>query len=240
MKNYTSPQTEVPKQILNRIYIDLLKQFQRYNSNSNKLICSYLSAGKKYKNELLVIGREPSWWREEFSPEEISTRGPEYIYENKVLRPGVSGLASSCRYNISYISLHDPFWMCIKDVAANLGICQNKNNWSSYIALTYLYKLAYSNKEYLSAKPGNIQFEYCREMLHLELSILKPKRVLFLTGIKLTQQFLKLPRLSLLQDNVCSLGEYDFGLHKAQTVITINPRNCPRKELVKQILKSFS
>jgi hypothetical protein len=77
-------------------------------------------------------------------------------------------------------------------------------------------------------------------MLHLELSILKPKRVLFLTGIKFVKEFLKLPRLSGLGDNVCSLGEYDFGLHKAQTVITINPRNCPRKELVNLILKRFS
>jgi hypothetical protein len=240
MKNYRSPQTEVQRQILNRLYIDLLKQFQRYNSNANKLLCSYMSAGQKYKNELLVIGREPLYWREEFSPEEISVRGPEYVFDNKVLQPGLSGLSSSCRYNILYNSLHDPIWMCIKDVVINLGICQNKENWSSCIALTYLYKLAYCNKEYLSQKPMSIQFEYCREMLHLELSILKPKRVLFLTGMNFAQQFLKLPRLTALGDNVCSLGEYDYGLHKAQTVITINPRNCPRKELVNLILKRFS
>ena len=240
MKNYSSPQTEVPIQILNRTYIDLLKKFQRYNSNANKLICSYMSAGQKYKNELLVIGREPFYWREEFSPEEISGRGPEYIFDYKVLQPGLSGLSSSCRYNISYNSLHNPFWECIKEVVIKLGICQNKENWSSYIALTYLYKLAYSNKEYLSEKPRSIQFEYCREMLHLELSILKPKRVLFLTGMKFVQEFLKLPRLSGLEENACSLGEYDYGLHKAQTVITVNPRNCHRKELVNLILKRFS
>lgn len=214
-----------------------------------------MSAGQKYKNELLVIGREPFYWREEFSPEEISGRGPEYVFDYKVLQPGLSGLSSPCplsyvidlwgntakrsSYNTSYNSLHDPFWKCIKDVVLKLGICQNKENWSSYIALTYLFKLAYSNKEYLSAKPRNIQFEYCREMLHLELSILKPKRVLFLTGIKFVQEFLKIPGLTGLHDNACSLGEYDYGLHKAQTVITVNPRNCPQKELVNLILKRF-
>jgi hypothetical protein len=215
-----------------------------------------LSAGQKYRNELLVIGREPLYWREEFSPDEISGLGPKYVFDYKVLLPGICGLSSQCPlsyvtdlwgntpkrtgYNTSYNSLNDPFWLCVKDVVLKLGICKNKKNWSSYIALTYLFKMAYSSKEYLSEKPRNIQFEFCREMLHLELSILKPKRVLFLTGLKFAQEFLKIPHLSGLEDNACYLGEYDFGLHKAQTLITVNPRNCPREELVNLILKRFS
>jgi hypothetical protein len=76
-------------------------------------------------------------------------------------------------------------------------------------------------------------------MLHLELSILKPKRVLFLTGIKFAQEFLKLPGLAGLQDNACSLGEYDYGLHKAKTVIAVNPFGYHRENLVNLILRKF-
>jgi hypothetical protein len=195
-----------------------------------------MSAGHKYKNELLVIGREPFYWSEEFSPEEIYGRGPEYVFDSKVLKPGLSGLSSKRSSNTN--SLHDPFWQCVKEVVIKLGICHNNENWTSHIALTYLFKLAYSNKDYLSLKPRNLQLEYCREMLHLELSILKPKRVLFLTGIKFVKEFLKLPGLAGLED-ACSLGEYDYGLHKAKTVIAVNPIWYSRKKLANQILNKF-
>lgn len=48
-----------PDNILDYLNIQLLKNFQKYNSNGNNLFCSYMSVGQKYKNELLVIGREP-------------------------------------------------------------------------------------------------------------------------------------------------------------------------------------
>jgi hypothetical protein len=120
-----------------------------------------------------------------------------------------------------------------------LGICKNETNWSSYIALTYLYKIAYSSKTYLLEKPRKMQFEHCREMFELELSILKPKRILFLTGMKYAQDFLGLSDCSGLEDCVCPLEEFDFGFHKAQTVVSVHPKKYHRKELVDLILPGF-
>jgi hypothetical protein len=245
MKDDSFSRTDIPDQILDGIYIELLHKFRKYNSNGNKLFCSYMAAGQNYENELLVIGREPFYWREEFSTEELNEKGPEYIFKVKVFHPGIFGLDSLCPlsyvtdlwgdtknrscYNTLYNSFHDPFWGCIKDVVLKLGICKNESNWSSFIALTYLYKIAFSSKSYLLEKPRKMQFELCKEMLQLELSILKPKRVLFLTGMKCAQGFLNLPGNLEFNDCVCNLGEFYYGVHKARTVVSINPK----KKLIK-------
>jgi hypothetical protein len=53
------------------------------------------------------------------------------------------------------------------------------------------------------------------------------------------QDFLGLSNCFNLQEPVCSLGEYDYGNHQAQTVISINRRNYPRDKLVNLILNNF-
>ena len=239
MKDSSSYPTAVPEQALNSHYLQLLNKFKKYNSHGHKLLCSYMSAGEKYQNGLLVIGREPFYWHEEFSPEEIYRRGAQYVFDSKVLQHGANELISPS-HNFSCNSFNDPFLKCIKEVVMQLGICRQHENWSSYIALTYLFKLAFSRKGYLPEKPRNIQIELCREILHLELSILKPKRVLFLTGMKYMKEFLNLSDDVELTGYVHNLGEFDYGIHKAQTVITVNPVNCPRQKLVSMILERFA
>ena len=84
MHEYISQQAYSPNNILDSINILLLEKFKKYNSNGHKLFCSYMSVGQKYKNELLVIGREPSYWPAVFSTEELNEMGAEYIFNTKV------------------------------------------------------------------------------------------------------------------------------------------------------------
>jgi hypothetical protein len=84
-----------------------------------------------------------------------------------------------------------------------------------------------------------MQFEHCREMLQLELSILKPKRIPFLTGMKHAQDFLYLSDCSGLEDCVCPLGDFDYEFDKVKTVVSVHPKKYSRKELVDLILAGF-
>ena len=197
MHDSISRQTKSPDTLLDLLTIDLLKKFRMYNSQGNNLHGSYMSVGRQYEYELVIIGREPSWWPSDFSIEELNKRGEEYIFRTKVYHPAIYGHNFECplnhvinlwgdteirkEYNTTYNTMLDPFWSCIKEVVMKLGICKDEANWSSSIALTYLYKIAYSNNTYLRDKPRQMQLEHCREMLNLELSILRPKRILFLT-----------------------------------------------------------
>jgi hypothetical protein len=240
MKDDSFIHTECPDNILESLHIQLLKKFRMYNSQGKNLFCSYMSFGQKYENELLIIGRQPSYWPSEFSTEELNDKGPVEVFKTKVLHHAKFGLDSLCpRHNKSYNSSLDPFWGCTKEIVMKLGICRDETNWSSYIAITYLYKIAYSSNRYLTDKPKMMQFEYCREMFQLELSILKPKRVLFLTGMKYAQDFLELSDCSGLKDCVCPLGVFDYGFHKAKTVVSVHPKKYHRENLVDLILKGF-
>jgi hypothetical protein len=128
------------------------------------------------------------------------------------------------KYKTSYKANNDPFWNCVKEIVFELGISENDTNWASSIALTYLYKIAYCSKTYSSEKLRTTQFEYCKVLFQLELLRLKPKRVLFLTGMKYAQDFLDLTYRT---------------VPKAQTVVSGNPRMYKRSELVKSILNEF-
>lgn len=230
MKDDSFVPTESHYTTLDFLTILLLKQFKMYNSKGNNLCCSYMSVGQNYENELLVIAREPFSWPSQFTIEELNEMGPEHIFQTKVY-PFQNTLNNSAL---------DSFWSCIKEVVMKLGICKDETNWSSCIALTYLYKIAYSSNRYLPPKPKEMQFEHCREILHLELSTLKPKRILFLTGMKHAQDFLYLSDCSGLEDCVCPLGHFEYEFDKVKTVVSVHPKKYPRKELVDLILKGFN
>jgi hypothetical protein len=243
------------KDNLIRLYLNLLQEFKKYKSKGHNLFCSYMSVGNKYKNELLVVGREPSYWWDNFSIEELAVKGPEFIFNNKIrylanneldfshplnyfTNPGGNTKLRG-KYKTSYNPGYDPFWCCVKELVLKLGICKNDTNWASGIALTYLYKIAYCSKSYSSVKLRTTQFEHCKEMFQLELLRLKPKRILFLTGMKYVQDFLDLSDRSNKEDCVYNLGKFDYGFHKAHTVVSGNPRMFKRSELVKSILNEF-
>ena len=129
-----------------RLNINLLKHFKMYKSKGHKLFCSYMSVGNKYKNEILVVGREPSYWWENFSIEELAVRGPEFIFDNKI-RFYANGLhfphplnlftdpwgvtKQRGKYKTSYKANNDPFWNCVKEIVFELGISENDTNWAS-------------------------------------------------------------------------------------------------------------
>ncbi|MDR3668857.1 MAG: hypothetical protein P4L35_18635, partial [Ignavibacteriaceae bacterium] len=229
--------------------------FKKYNSQGNNLHCSYLSVGEQYENELVVIAREPAWWPEDFSVEELNKRGEEDIFRTKVYHHSIYGYNSLCplkyvtdlwgdteirkEYGTTFNTRIDPLWSCIKEVVMKLGICKDQTNWASSIALTYLYKIAFSDGRYLPDKSRKLQFEHCREMLHLELSNIKPKRILFLTGMKHAQDFLYLSDCSGLEDCVCPLGYFNYEFDKIKTVVSVHPKKYNRKVLVDLILKGF-
>src|ERR1017187_9549766 len=67
--------------------IELLNKFKKFNPNGHKLICSCMSVGTEYDNELLIVGKNPSCWWEAFSVKELHDNGAEYIYKNKARYP---------------------------------------------------------------------------------------------------------------------------------------------------------
>jgi hypothetical protein len=244
-----------PDKIYTEKYIELLRRFRTYNANEQDLICSHPVAGFRFNYDLLVIGREAPWWPERFTIHELAEKGEEYIYHSKSRIPGAYAVRKACPmafvndlwggtdvrhlYNTLYQTNYDAFWRCVKEVTLGLKICPVKQEWYSYLSLTYLYKITYGNDRIIYEKPRGMQLDLCKELLKLEIYMGQPKRILFLTGMKWAKDFLELPEGIEMEDSVVSLGEYDYGVHRAETVVSVNPKRYNRGELVKTILLGF-
>lgn len=256
MRNENLPYGVNPDRVYAQKYIEMLNKFCSYKSNEKRLICSYPLAGYKYESELLVIGREASWWPERFTIHELNVKGAEYIYHTKARLPGAYAVRKVCPmnfvpdlwgdtkerrfYNTRYRTDSDPFWYCAKEVVEGLNICQDKKEWASYLSFTNLYKVVYGAHQRLYEKPRLMQLELCKELLKLEIYMGQPKRILFLTGMKFAKDFLNLPEGIGMDGNIVSLGKFDYGVHMADTVVSVNPRKFKKEELVSAILKGFA
>lgn len=256
MKNEKLPYGVNPDRVYNQKYIELLNKFSNYKANEQQLIASYPLAGYKYESEFLVIGREVRWWPERFSIHELNVKGAEYIYHTKARIPGAYAIRKVCPmnfvadlwgeteerdlYNTSYRTNSDPFWLCVKDIAKGLNIGAEGADWASYLSFTTLYKIVYGAGQCIYDKPKQMQTDLCRELLKLEIYMGQPKRILFLTGMKYVKEFLELPEGMEAEENIVSLSKYDYGVHKADTVIAVNPRRYKKEELVSTVLKGFT
>src|ERR1035441_9425976 len=95
-ENRTFQSDDRSNTLLDYLYIMLLNKFKMYNSKGNNLCCSYMSVGQNYENELLVIAREPSYWPDHFTIEDLNKMGPEHIYKTKVYPQTMHTYDSSC------------------------------------------------------------------------------------------------------------------------------------------------
>jgi hypothetical protein len=91
MHGHNSQQADIPDTLLDSLYIQLLKKFSNNNSDRSKLFCSYMSIGQKYENELLVIGKEPSYLPSDFTAKELNERGAVEVFRTKVLHHDLHG-----------------------------------------------------------------------------------------------------------------------------------------------------
>jgi len=256
MKNENLPYGINPDRIYAQKYIELLNNFTSYKAKEKQLICSYPLAGYKYESELLVISREASWWPERFTINELDEKGSEYIYHSKARLPGAYAVRKVCPmnfvhdlwgetsetylYNTEYRTNVDPFWLCVKEVVKGLDISKNDKEWASYLSVTNLFKVVYGAGRCLYDKPMQMQRKLCKELLKLEIYMGQPKRILFLTGMKYAKDFLELPEEAKTGNDIVSIKKYNYGFHKADTIISVNPRKYRKERLVNTILRGFT
>ena len=245
-----------PEIVYNKKYLELLNKISAFNACKHPLFGTYPIAGFKYENDLLIIGKRASWWSESFTVNELKAKGEENIFREKVMQPGAYAVRRACPMafvtdlwsNSKYRRMYDahkyhtgfdPFWTCTKAVVDGLGLSSDNNEWPSYLSLSYLYKISYADKCRLYEKLRLLQLEICKDLFRIELWLGKPSRVLFLTGMKYAKDFLGLPDDIGLDDCIVNLGLFDYGVHRAETVVSANPQKYFKDGLVDTILRGF-
>lgn len=155
-------------------------------------ICPFVTqVGKNYENSkhrMMFIGKATNGWLLEL-PYDGSTQSIVDFYrdvafnlncDERILHRGdemqwVENLAGNSK---GYNTNKSQFWNVIKKTTQSL---EERQNWSSWIAWSNLYKFAPQGGN-PSGKLKVNQEEYCWKILDEEIDILKPKCIIFLTS----------------------------------------------------------
>ncbi len=158
------------------------------------------SVGVEYTRELMVVGRAPNGWASGWLPQQLQE--PSSV--QKVLHETIASVTPPegilCPrkwvvdlwgtrgiFNTTYKAAYDPnrsaFWRTIRQVVERFQLANiHGGPWSSCIAYSNLYKIAPANGGNPSQGLSTLQLLHCQRLLDLEISIYKPKKILFLTG----------------------------------------------------------
>jgi hypothetical protein len=206
---------------------------------SETLVAQWLRRGRKYDGDLLVVGRALNGWEAgEWTRRQGSTpNGREDIIRR--LRADAEP-ASSCPMawvedtSETYKCTRSPFWRVTHRVLDHEGATQP--GWASRLAWTNLYKVAPVGAN-PSAGLARRQREHCFRLLSLEVSYLRPRRVLALTDRNWFEWFEE--PLGLAVEDID--GDFVRGVAHGPTtwVIARRPEAQPETESVAECLHAF-
>lgn len=163
---------------------------------AREYVLSYPHVGKNYeRGKILVVGRALDGWYFPFlikdgwlTSFDSNVSFAEHNPETKNLAWAVKEWndKSPFKENERRISRYR-FWQVLKDIVKNVDHSANDENWLFSIAWTNLYKISPNNKKG-NGNPDSVERKaqldnkYVRELLKLEIEILKPRIIIFLTG----------------------------------------------------------
>lgn len=140
--------------------------------------------GCRYQGQLMVVGRAGNGWKDVgWAPKEASEPEDLERIACKLSEISMSWVTDRWRSPPpDYNTRRSAFWRVIRSVSLKLveGACED--DWPTRLVWSNLYKVAPWAGGNPSAALQRVQRAGCKELLNLEISAFRPKRVLFLTG----------------------------------------------------------
>jgi hypothetical protein len=245
---------------IKNIYRDLLDFLKSNNKKHPKFEMDAFAAleGKKYNKELLVVGRAVNGWSEAIDFNKSTDDLLKEIFDRPTDKCPMSWVTNQWGPNKNnangdeyYNTAKSAFLRTIKGVVTDskLNIAPAADDWASYIAWSNLYKISKHGSgnppEWLRKK----QFDYCVKLFMAEVNYLRPKRILFLTGlISWAEPFMN--RVNFEKDNppfpnskyIETSGIIHLeGLQDSpRVIIAPHPQGKPERIIIEDVLRCFS
>lgn len=187
-----------------QIYGEMIQHIDQNNIRTPKdglLATQFLSKGKSYKGDLMIVGRAvnggSSSWLHETYRKENPHEFLEHAYTNSLDNPMQwihatwgSARGRSTRANKVYDPARSPFWQLAKSTIGKFTTVDDsfETDWAHRLAWSNLYKVAPKNGGNPGTRLAMLQQSYCKRILVKELEDSMPKRVLFVTATKGTNR----------------------------------------------------
>lgn len=159
--------------------------------------------GALYSHRLMVVGRATNGWNSGFSPLELSNSqekhtecvkriADEICNHNLQWYADTWGKGKQSGGNEEYDPQRSAFWRVIRETSQQLNIVnQAPDKWPSFLVWSNLYKVAPVKGGNPSEKLCRIQRQDCIALLKHEISLFKPKAIVFLTGYNWAKPFIE-------------------------------------------------
>jgi hypothetical protein len=234
---------------LYRLHQELLELVSQSNGRWRKKQITSFSAmrGAKDSGDLMIVGRAVNGWTSEFNAEDLDkmrlqeilaeTFAPSKGYDNQPML-----WVSDCwEARKNYNTKKSAFWRVIRSTVEELGVADVQlETWPSFITWSNLYKISPAAGGNPSTALAGVQGGKCAEILGEEISVWKPRRILFLTGLGWAKPFLdKLdfrPEVISSESFIEAQGSIFSG---ARIVVGPHPQGKPEQSLVSSISEAF-
>lgn len=187
-------------------YTNMIKEIDKSNirikkDTKKKLSMQFYSKGINFDGNLMVVGRAVNGWDKEhgWNHGEFASSSPMKLvteaYEKSLVDP-LQWVINSWGHNKDvngklYNTARSSFWQLSRRVLKNILPEDewNDDTWSTKLIWSNLYKIAPTE----GGNPNNTlckyQLEYCKRILRHEISINKPKYIIFVTGYNWFKDF---------------------------------------------------
>jgi hypothetical protein len=238
-----------------RLLLETLRNHAGLDNRSYKLFAP--RTGRLYDRELMLVGRALyGWATAELNKDSLSKDGVNQAVEDswKYLDQGGCPLAAlidewerlraigASKYN----ERRSQFWMTAREVMEGLQLAApERSSWASRMHWTNLYKVNPAETGNPGGRLRRAQEKICQEILQEEIALLRPKRILFLTGLDWAESFLTSfgarARVDKLEEDpwVQARGSLPIGAEKARFVVAVHPARKPRRLITASVLEHF-
>lgn len=210
-------------------------------------LCHFcMEHGSKYQSGgLLVVGRATNDWIGQFSKHD--SESAQSALDEISPRMGASLLQevfAKWKTSTEYNPNRSAFWRVHRNLVCSL-VHDDPDTWFEHAAYSNLCKIAPT-----SGNPGDDlffhQFELCLEILQLEILILQPKQVVFLTGYDWAGWFTaRLLEPDTRQESLpfrpeldgCEFVQQAFTLDRTHYIVSRHPQGKPEESHIEEIMR---
>jgi len=233
---------------------EVLQETSHWKDSTEKLVCFCPMRGSSADGRLMLVGRALNGWGEDTSfkaLEMVSKEAREKILDNTMKKSSsdsgcpIQSLHDSWRKKDSKYKLNrSQFWSVAREVIKKFSTTAENEKWANYLYWTNLYKVSPEERRNPSQSLKLKIDSSSWKMLIIEIELLQPKRILFLTGQGWAEQFLKsttfraseVPQIR----RVFQTGFLPFHGGEAAVVVSDHPQAKKRREIVDGVLDAFA
>lgn len=184
---------------LKKLYTELIRILidKRDKYPETNLAVFSSSVGKNYNGNVMVVGRAVNGWKHNLNPySEQSVQECVVSLHHAIDTDNLDWVQEKWECRNDYNTRKSAFWRVAKSISAVVN--SHESFHTDAIAWTNLYKVAKAKEDDPSKKAGgnpsgrlqNAQFTICKQIFDAEVELLKPKNIVFLTGMDWVGDFL--------------------------------------------------